>query len=91
MVKKKEFPELIPLHSRYSDVINNLRRVEGNYYKLESTEHTVRAGYGYDYDEIVTIDPVGGPMLSVGDKFGDLTVNSIHHSKQYGGFLVEMI
>ena len=76
MATGKNFPDVIPLDSRYSDVLNNLRRVDGNYYKLET---------------IVTLDPVGGPMLNVGDKFGDLTINSIQHSKRYGGFLLEMI
>lgn len=91
MTKKKEFPEVIPLKSRYSDVMNRLRRVEGSYYKLETSEQTVRTGYDYDYTEITMIDPVGGPMLGVGDKLEGFTINSIHHSKRYGGFLIELI
>lgn len=91
METEKNFPDVIPLESRYKDVINQLRRVDGNYYKLETSESTVRVGYGYDYEEIVTLDPMGGPMLNVGDKFDDLTINSIHHSKRYKGFLLEMV
>lgn len=91
MATGKNFPDVIHLDSKYSDVLNNLRRVGGNYYKLETSESTVRVGYGYDYEEIVTLYPVGGPMLNVGDKFGELTINSIQHSKRYGGFLLEMI
>lgn len=88
----KKFPKSIRLQSRYSDVQNSLELVGDGQYKLITQENTVRVGFNYDPNVITNINPMGGPMLSIGDSVADgLIINKIFHSAKEHGFIIEVI
>lgn len=40
-------------------------------------------------DEIVAIDPSGGPMISIGDVISNNVVSKIYFSSKYNGYIIE--
>lgn len=68
--------EVIKLVSRYKDVDSKLIQVENNKYLLETNSEYIRISRDA-YLTINSIDPEGGPMISVGDTIQGKKIKSI--------------
>ena len=68
--------EVIKLESRYKDVDSKLIQVENNKYLLETNSECIRISRDA-YLTINSIDPEGGPMISVGDTIQGKKIKSI--------------
>ena len=68
--------EVIKLESRYKDVDSKLIQVENNKYLLETNSECIRISRDA-YLTINSIDPEGGPMISVGDTIQGKNIKSI--------------
>lgn len=90
MVKEKSFPEVIELVTEYKDVMNRLKRVKENTYKLETNDYPVKVWNDYDYTEITMINPFGGPKLSTGEELEGFIINSIRTNRNHE-FIIELI
>lgn len=77
--------EKIKLSSRGVD--NWLEPYEDNIYILKSELDHIRVGFDKNPDNIVFIDPPGGPFMSVGSKLmeaDNAVIKSIRHIKGKG-------
>lgn len=68
--------EVIKLESRYKDVDSKLIQVENNKYLLETNSECIRVSRDA-YLTINSIDPEGGPMISVGDTIQGKKIKNI--------------
>ena len=68
--------EVIKLESRYKDVDSKLIQVENNKYLLETNSEYIRISRDA-YLTINSIDPEGGPMISVGDTIQGKKIKNI--------------
>ena len=68
--------EVIKLESRYKDVDSKLVQVENNKYLLETNSEYIRIDRD-DNKILYSIDPEGGPMISVGDTIQGKKIKSI--------------
>lgn len=68
--------EVIKLESRYKDVDSKLIQVENNKYLLETNSECIRISRDA-YLTINSIDPEGGPMISIGDTIQGKKIKSI--------------
>ena len=68
--------EVIKLESRYKDVDSKLIQVENNKYLLETNSECIRISRDA-YLTINSIDPEGGPMISVGDTIQGKKIKNI--------------
>ena len=68
--------EAIKLESRYKDVDSKLIQVEDNKYLLETNSEYIRIDRD-DNKILYSIDPEGGPMISIGDTIQGKKVKSI--------------
>jgi hypothetical protein len=73
--------DIIKLQS-HNKTNNFLRVVQGKEYKLVTPFHTVRVTYRTDKKGILSIDPSGGPMITIGDKIDGAEVKSIFYSSK---------
>ena len=68
--------EVIKLNSRYKDVDSKLVQVEDNKYLLETNSECIRISRDA-YLTINSIDPEGGPIISVGDTIQGKKIKNI--------------
>ena len=68
--------EVIKLESRYKDVDSNLIQIKDNKYLLETNSEHIRISRDA-YLTINSIDPEGGPMISVGDTIQGKKIKNI--------------
>ena len=68
--------EVIKLESRYKDVNSELIQVEDNKYLLETNSECIRISRDA-YLTINSIDPEGGPMISIGDTIQGKKIKNI--------------
>ena len=68
--------EVIKLESRYKDVDSKLIQVENNKYLLETNSECIRISRDA-YLTINSIDPEGGPMISIGDTIQGKKIKNI--------------
>ena len=68
--------EVIKLESRYKDVNSELVQVKNNKYLLETNSEYIRIDRD-DNKILYSIDPEGGPMISVGDTIQGKKIKSI--------------
>ena len=68
--------EVIKLESRYKDVNSKLIQVENSKYLLETNSECIRISRDA-YLTINSIDPEGGPMISVGDTIQGKKIKNI--------------
>ena len=68
--------EVIKLESRYKDVDSKLVQVENNKYLLETNSECIRISRDA-YLSINSIDPEGGPIISVGDTIQGKKIKNI--------------
>ena len=68
--------EVIKLESRYKDVDSKLIQVENNKYLLETNSECIRISRDA-YLSINSIDPEGGPIISVGDTIQGKKIKNI--------------
>ena len=68
--------EVIKLESRYKDIDSKLIQVENNKYLLETNSIYIKVSRDA-YLTINSIDPEGGPMITVGDTIQGKKIKSI--------------
>ena len=68
--------EVIKLESRYKDVNSELIQIKDNKYLLETNSECIRISRDA-YLTINSIDPEGGPMISVGDTIQGKKIKNI--------------
>ena len=68
--------EVIKLESRYKDINSNLIQIEDNKYLLNTNSEYIRLSRA-ENRTIYSIDPEGGPMISIGDTIQGKKIKSI--------------
>ena len=68
--------EVIKLESRYKDINSDLIQIKDNKYLLETNSEHIRISRDA-YLTINSIDPEGGPMISVGDTIQGKKIKNI--------------
>lgn len=82
--------DIIKLSSH--DRTNNfLRLIKNKEYKLITQFHTVRETPKPSGKGILSIDPMGGPMISIGDTIDGAKVDAIFYSSKQRGYIVRFV